>query len=487
MAAAASAVAEAGLRPNGDTAMSALPQSGAASPRREHLGLLLRELRLLLRSRMAVAALGLLGVLSLAACLNGLHQVRAQTAAIEQARALQAESAELLMARYGSDQEPGIISYHRFVLSWDAPAALGFAAIGQRDIAPWLLRVRALGLQAQLYEGEHANAELALAGRFDFAFVLVYLTPLVLIALLHDLISSEREAGRLRLLQSLPEAGRGLWRRRAGLRVAAVWVVSCAPACGVVVLAGAPLLQGSTLLAISALYLLFWSGLCLWLGARERSSGTHAAHLVGAWLLLCLVLPTLGQAALQRALPAESGMDLMLAQREEVHAGWDRPKPETFERFFQDHPEWRDTAPVLERFHWKWYYALQHAGDWSVREQVADYRSTIEARERGARQLGWLLPGVAVQAAVHRLAASDLQAHLAYLDRVASFHRELRVHLYPYVFDELPWTAADAACAPVYRDAEGDSELPLQLWLMLLIAAGVGIGLGRRGLRRIAG
>lgn len=467
--------------------MNALPQFDTEVPRRERLGLLRRELRLLLRSRMAVAALTLLGVLSLAACLNGFHQVRAQAAAIEQAHALQTESADLLMARYGRDQEPGIISYHRFVLTWDAPAALGFAAIGQRDIAPWLLRVRALGLQAQLYEGDHANPELALAGRFDFAFVLIYLAPLVLIALLHDLISSERESGRLRLLHSLPGAGRGLWQRRAGLRVVAVWAATSAPACGVAVLAGVPALQWISLFAIAALYLLFWAGLCLWLGARERSSGAHAAHLVGAWLLLCLVLPTLGQAALQRVLPAESGMELMLAQREEVHAGWDRPKPETFERFFHDHPEWRDTSPVLQRFHWKWYYALQHAGDWSVREQVADYRSTIEARERGARQLGWLLPGVAAQAAVHRLADSDLQAHLAYLDRVAALHRELRVHLYPYVFEERPWTAADAASAPVYRDAHDDSRLPVQLWLMLLIAAGIGLSLGRRGLRRIAG
>jgi ABC-2 type transport system permease protein len=467
--------------------MSALPQFDVEVPRREPFAPLRRELRLLLRSRMAVAALALLGMLSLAACLNGFHQVRAQAAAIEQAQTLQGESADLLMARYGREQEPGIISYHRFVLTWDAPAPLGFAAIGQRDIAPWLLRVRALGLQAQLYEGDHANPELALAGRFDFAFVLVYLAPLVLIALLHDLISSEREAGRLRLLHSLPGAGRGLWQRRAGLRAAAVWLALSAPACGVAVLAGAPVQQWAGLLTVAALYLLFWAGLCVWLGARERSSGAHAAHLIGAWLLLCLVLPTLGQAALQRALPAESGMELMLAQREEVHAGWDRPKPETFERFFQDHPEWRDTAPVKERFHWKWYYALQHAGDWSVREQVAAYRSTIEARERGARKLGWLLPGVAAQAGVHRLADSDLEAHLAYLDRVASLHRELRLHLYPYVFDERPWTPADAASAPVYRDAHGDSSLPAQLWLMLLIAAGIGLGLGRRGLRRIGG
>ena len=80
------------------------------------------------------------------------------------------------------------------------------------------MRVRALGLQAQLYDGEVFNPELTLPGRFDFAFVLVYLAPLFLIALLHDLLSGEREAGRLKLLLVLQKRGGAIWQRRALLR-----------------------------------------------------------------------------------------------------------------------------------------------------------------------------------------------------------------------------------------------------------------------------
>ena len=90
--------------------MSELPQFGAATPRRERFGLLRRKLRLLPRSRIAVAALALLGVLSLAACLNGFNQVRAQGTAIEQAQALPTRSADLLMASNSRGQEAGIIS-----------------------------------------------------------------------------------------------------------------------------------------------------------------------------------------------------------------------------------------------------------------------------------------------------------------------------------------------------------------------------------------
>ena len=55
------------------------------------------------------------------------------------------------------------------------------------------LRVRALGLEAQPYESENYNPELALPGRFDWLFTLTYLTPLLVIVPLHDLKSGERK------------------------------------------------------------------------------------------------------------------------------------------------------------------------------------------------------------------------------------------------------------------------------------------------------
>lgn len=464
--------------------MNTLPHAQSeTAPRPRPLSLLHRELRLLLRARMAVVALLVLGALSLFASWNGARQMDAQRTLIAEAQALQAESSALVQARYGADGDAGILAYHRFVLAWDSPAPLGFVAIGQRDITPWLMRVRALGLEAQLYEGEHANPALALAGRFDFAYVLVYLAPLVLIALLHDLVSAEREAGRLRLLRTLA-ATRSLWWRRIGLRIALTGLALCLPLLPFALASAAPAMSIAALLGICLLYLLFWGALCVCLASAANSSGANAARLVGLWLLLCLILPSLGNAAFQRLQPIDSGMELMLAQREEVHAGWDRPKPETFERFFEDHPEWQDTPPVETRFHWKWYYALQHAGDMAVREASEGYRHSLELREASTRQLALVLPNVAAQAALHRLAESDLDAHLAFLDEVRALHRALRIHLYPYVFEERPWTTADEAQVPQFVETASGTAPPFALMAVLLLQALALVWLGSRRLLR---
>lgn len=112
-----------------------------------------------------------------------------------------------------------------------------------------MLRVRALALHAQFHESEVFNPELALAGRFDLAFVLVYLVPLFLIALLYDQVSSERQAGRW------------LWRR-AGLR--ASLVVACL---------AVPLLPGTWAsgMSVSA------AGLVLFLRASTESGTTRSS------------------------------------------------------------------------------------------------------------------------------------------------------------------------------------------------------------------
>jgi ABC-2 type transport system permease protein len=163
---------------------------------------LTHEWRLLVRSKLAIAALLLLLMLSTLAVLAGVREVVRQEQTIDHLAALQRLDLAAQAHKYILGGNAGSAAYYTFHSTWDAPSPTAFLALGLRDAAPYVLRVRALALQAQLHEGESFNPELALAGRFDFSFVLVYLAPLFLIALLYDLISGERRAGRLGTLMT---------------------------------------------------------------------------------------------------------------------------------------------------------------------------------------------------------------------------------------------------------------------------------------------
>jgi ABC-2 type transport system permease protein len=409
------------------------------------------ELRIFLRQRLALPALVLIALLASASIVAGLFEIDRQRDVIARVQPQQQSDVAAIAQWVSKDGDAGNAAYYTFHATWDAPSPLAFAAIGQRDVSPYILRVRALGLEGQLYEGETYNAELALPGRFDWAFVLTYLAPLFLIALLHDLKSGEREAGRAALLSAMAHSERALWRRRVFLRVSLVFAALALP-----FIAGAIVSQTPAILVLAALglasgYLLFWTLVVLLVARLGASSVTNAATLAATWLALTLVLPAVAHLAINAAIPVNQGVELTLAQREKVHGGWDRPKDETMRAFFRTHPEWKDTAPIEGGFHWKWYYAFQQLGDEAVAPQANAYRDGLETRDRWTGRVGVLLPAVGLQTLIHRLARTDLSAQLAYQDRIRAYHTALRRFYYPYIFNDVAFRERDFALAPPWR------------------------------------
>ena len=406
------------------------------------------EARLFLRQRLALPALLLMAILSIFSVWAGMTEMSRQRDIIARIQPQQAADVAAIAKWVSKEGDAGNAAYYTFHATWDAPSALAFAAIGQRDVAPYILRVRALGLEAQLYESENYNAELALPGRFDWAFVLTYIAPLLVIILLHDLKSGEREAGRFNLLAAMARSERGLWRRRIVLRLGALWLMLVLPFAVGAMISGAHFGGIAIFFLVSAAYLVFWTLLCLWIGSRGWSSVTNAATLAASWLVLTLILPAVAHLAINMAVPVRQGVELTLAQREKIHGGWDRPKAETMQAFFKVHPEWKDTKPVEGGFHWKWYYAFQHLGDLAAGDQAKAYRAGLERRDSLTVRTGVLLPAVGVQTLLHRWAKTDMRAGLAYQDRIRIYHERLRRFYYPYLFNETPFREAEFAKTP---------------------------------------
>ncbi|MGQ3050185.1 MAG: DUF3526 domain-containing protein [Roseateles sp.] len=445
------------------------------------------EWRLLARSRWAVCALVLLLALSAIAVVSGLREVQRQHDTIARVAALQQQELAGQAPKLTRRGDAGTVAYYAFLSTWDPPSSAAFLAQGLRDVSPFVLRVRALALQSQLHEGETFNPELALAGRFDFAFVAVYLLPLFLIALLHDLVSSERQSGRLGTLRALPGAGPSLWQRRAALRAGLASLCVLLPAAAGALASGMPAGALAAVVVAVLAYVACWSGLALLVALRGGSSVANATTLMGAWAVLTLVLPTVGNAALARNVPVRQGVELMLAQRETVHGGWDRPREETLARFFQTHPQWQHTAPLPAGFHWKWYYAFQQLGDESVAPQVAAYRESLMARQRATDALGVALPGVGLQAVLHRVARTDLLAQLRYQDAVTAFHTRLRNHYYPYLFEARRFGADDFDRLPRFEPAADAPEVPVTPLAVLALLGCAVLALGLRAAGRVEG
>ncbi|MEW5688131.1 MAG: DUF3526 domain-containing protein [Pseudomonadota bacterium] len=448
---------------------------------------LIREARLFLGLRSALVAILGLFLLASAGVGAGLLEAQRQADVIRRIGPQQAGDVQAISDWVSRDKDAGNAAYYTFHATWDPPSDLAFAALGARDVAPYVLRVRALGLEAQLYEGEIGNPEALLPGRFDFAFVLVYLAPLFAILLFHDLRSGEREAGRLRSLEAAVGDGRRLWSCRVAIRMAALSLALALPFLTGAAVAGTAAWKAASVLVLIVGYLAFWTVLCLVIGRAARGSLANAMTLAVTWLVLTILAPAVGHVAINSAVPLRQGMELSLLQRSAVHRAWDIPKDQTMRAFFATHPEWAATAPVTGPFHWKWYFAFHQVGDQSVAGLARTYHDGILERAAWSERLGHLLPGVGVQLALHRLADTDPAAQMAYQDQVRDFHSRLRRFYYPYIFNETPFDVGDFAKAPAFQPRADGGRWPGSLVAgLLLVTLAVGSAGLARGRRRSA-
>ena len=105
------------------------------------------------------------------------------------------------------------------------PAPLASLSVGQSDLYPSYFKVNTQSTQRQKRHSELENPNHLLTSRFDLAFVIVYLFPLLILALSYNLISSEREQGTLAMVLSQPVTLRKFVVSKIGFRALIVSVL----------------------------------------------------------------------------------------------------------------------------------------------------------------------------------------------------------------------------------------------------------------------
>jgi ABC-2 type transport system permease protein len=409
---------------------------------------ILRETAFLLRQR-AVAAILLVALcLSALSVMSGRAEVahqRASIAALMEADAL--DRAEAL----AKAEDWGGAAYDSFHVTYDPPSDLAFAALGQRDVAPWKHRIHMLALEGQIYAADTGNPELAVLGRIDFAFVVAVLAPLFVILLLHDLKASERAAGRFDLVTVTAGQANGVWLIRAAALLSLLALAVLVPFWIGAMREGTDLQRIALASAITLAHLLFW-GSAAYAAANLRASGpVILTALLGLWMLLAVIFPAISKPLIEQAIPLPRGGDIVLLQREAVNDAWDIPKEETMRAFFVSHPEWTPYGSVTQPFEWKWYYAFQQVGDEAAATLSQQYREGILRRDKAAATAALLSPTALTDRAFQALARTDTNAALVYDARVRGFHADIRQWFYPRLFRDTPFDKSEFSTHPAYK------------------------------------
>ncbi|WP_437880968.1 ABC transporter permease subunit [Pseudomonas sp. LRF_L74] len=428
------------------------------------------EMRRLLRDRALVGLLLLLVALGAYAAWNGTEWVGQRMTAID---LLATEEQKMLTrARTFVGKAPSVLPRVQPVLS---PGAMAVVSIGQADTYPFTADVVALGDATLLFKrvwADIGSPTARAAGRFDLAFVIVFLLPLVVLAASYDLWSRERERGVAAMLLSQPVALGRLIVVKALARGLVVLLPSAMILTAAAAWAGARDPAGLACLALIVFtYGGFWLAVAVMIGLRARRS-TEAAIAAGAvWLLLVVIAPSLVLAGIDLLAPPPSEIRFatnvkarmaQVTERQRLHHAVN-PAPV------------RAPSPTIPDSMRASYADLVDA-DRQLAPMLADHKRARDARRQVMDNVRFLLPSVAVQDALDRLAGADADRALAFQEQVTVFWQQRRLLHQAYLERDAMQTLAEYDHLP--RFAFHDTDSVLQTGVLadlaaLIVAAGL--------------
>jgi ABC-2 type transport system permease protein len=330
-----------------------------------------------------------------------------------------------------------------------SPAPLALAAVGQSDIFPPVVKVTTGSKDSFLFADEIENPAHLSIGSTDLAFIVVYVFPLVILALTFNLLAGEREQGTLAMtLAAARRTGAALAGKFCARTLTPIVATLMIVALGVGLFADANTLASTDflrLMAIIVLYGLFWAALAAVVDGMGRSSAFNALTLVGVWAALALIAPAAINSLASFIHPAPSRIDMTLAARA-ASTDADKARDAALARYMDEHPgEKRGSARegTLRRL------AVQEAAFRRVEDVIAAHDAQLEKRRALVDRSSFLSPTLLAYGALADVAGTSDARYAGFLDRIAAFHRDWRTFFLTRAEAGASLTATDYDALPL--------------------------------------
>lgn len=447
------------------------------------------EFLLLRRDRAAWTALILLAVSCAVAVSNGVRWRETQRAA--QARALENENAEYAtrkaqVAEYDVHPPPPLDSVLNNLHDPTSPYVVGQAgrivhlplpaasalAIGQMDLLPLQELVSIRTRQRTVADKDGLENPLQLeAGRFDLAFVVVYLLPLMILSITYNLVSLEREEGTLGLLRCQAGSLSGIMLGRALLRSCLLAVMCMFAAAAGVGFTAVPRL--AALFGLIFCYASFWAALSLYVNSGEGSSTSNAATLAVFWLLAVALIPATLHLAVQALRPVPSRLELLDAVRNQsIDARRDAKK--LVADWYAAHPHLVPAAFTGQLYDTATGGTMTHIEqDRRTLPIDARFDKAVSARQELVNQVKYFSPAIIASEGLYDAAGTSLERYRDYKSQVRGFREKWLAVFHPLIFRKQVLHPSDYVRFPEFQYQETSTAQSVPEITALLLASAV--------------
>jgi ABC-2 type transport system permease protein len=340
------------------------------------------------------------------------------------------------------------------------PGPLAAFSIGQTDLYPYSTSISLWKRDDNLFAKYQVESPLSLlAGRFDFAFVLVYLLPLLIIALSYNLLSAEKENGTLVLALSQPLSLRTLVIGKVLLRLSLVLglvVALCVLgffASGMRFNAPGMLGRFSLWVIVAGAYAMFWFVLAAGVNALGRSSETNATALTCLWLVFVLILPALLNLAVSAASPVPSRMQYIASLHAAENAATQIAN-KLLASYYSDHPDLSANGAAAVPEWARKYYLVQREIEDQTTSILTDYESRLDRQQALVQKFRFLSPAIIAQEALNEIAGAGLMRQRRFVMQTREFLASWQTVLSPKLLAGARLQPAEYDALPRFAFAE---------------------------------
>jgi ABC-2 type transport system permease protein len=358
------------------------------------------------------------------------------------------------------------------------PAPLATLGVGLSDLSPQAILVTTQSKSALTERTDTQSPLLLLVGRFDLVFVFVVLYPLIVLASSYDLVSRERELGRLSLIVSQPRSpaatilARGLARLIPLLLIALAASIFGFVAAAPFASAAAWVPQLLAWILLVSLYGSFWFALGALLSVHCRTSGASALAALSAWLLLVVIIPSAYDLTISSVFPVPS-RSLLVAKSRSASSEAEEHSDKLLDGYLHDHPELssEQSGDAMLSFLPR-YLAVTEAVEHALEPLVASFGEALRNQQRLARQLRYVSPALVLQSSLVDLAGTGPERQSRFIASTLRFQEQWRDFFLPRAFAGKRLRADDLEQVPVFRmDDEPLKELAGRVAAALLALA----------------
>ena len=430
------------------------------------------DLLRLLRSKVLVLLLSLIILFVGVAIYNGSQWINFQRRNIDKiitTRALQYDTHIRDGKKY--DQQHDTIAFdspnNPLVIYWGLrgyayknPLPAGVFCIGQSDLFPYYSMLVGVDKQYLLIEEEVQNPLNQFVGKLDLSFFVVYLLPVFIILLGFDLISSEKELGILRLLQTQGVSLLIISATKISLRFLLIEITTILSILfwsfvfesRLFSLENLPVMMA--LLTMVSLYILFWCVLAFLVSSFGRNSVVNGMILITCWILFLFVIPTSLNTLAQRYYPVPSRNEQVLLNRQKENE-IESQGSALLEKYLKDHPEHQkkhaDTSGCVS---WMdWYFELlakQVELDKALMPGESSIRTATFNQQLFCDKLRFLSPSLLITNHFIQVSETGVYDQLNYAVSLDLFNSKWRTFHRDKIFRRIKFTNEDFEQLPVF-------------------------------------